>query len=151
MVSPEVLRRFAFFGGLNSAILKELAMLGEEVSIPGDTWIFSEGDEADALYLILSGTIDLKIPYRGGQECADVETLVEGDMTGWSSLVSPHVYTMTAYTAAGVSVVKLDAAGVLDLMDQNPVAGYHLMSQLAQSVSQRLTNLRVRFVSLVES
>lgn len=151
MVSPEVLRRFAFFSGLEPAILKELAMLGEEVAIAGDSWLFNEGDEADVLYLILSGTIDLKIPYRGGQECADVESLVEGDVTGWSALVPPRKYTMSAYTDSGATVVKLDADGVLDLLEQNPVAGYHLMGNLAQSVSQRLTNLRVRFVSLVES
>jgi len=43
MVSPELIRRYPFFGGLTESQLAGIAMIAEEVSFPKGAVIFEEG------------------------------------------------------------------------------------------------------------
>lgn len=151
MISPEVLRRFSLFAGLDPEMFKELAMAGEEVALSAGKWLFEEGDDAVTLFLILSGTVELTINLdEAGERKADLTTLVEGDVTGWSALVEPYVYTLGAKAASDTKVVKLDGEVLREIMAANPEMGLLLMHRLAQALGQRLNNLRVQFVSLTE-
>jgi CRP/FNR family cyclic AMP-dependent transcriptional regulator len=150
MISPEVLRRFTLFAGLEADVFKSLAMAGEEVAVSAGEWLFREGADAEALYLVLEGTVDLKINVNeAGTEQADLSTLVAGDVTGWSALVEPYTYTLGAVATSEARLARLDGAQVRALMDEQPEVGYVLMHQVAQAIGTRLTNLRVRFVSLI--
>ncbi len=150
MISPETLRRFSFFAGVDPALLKEIAMLGEEVSVQAGEWIFHQGDPAEALYIILEGTVDLKMNLdEAGTRQVDACTLVEGDIVGWSALVEPHIYTLRAAAASPTRLAKLDGAGLRNLMARDPATGYWIMQRLAQVLAKRLTNMRVRFASFI--
>jgi hypothetical protein len=46
-------------------------------------------------------------------------------------------------------VARLDGAQLRALMEEQPEVGYTLMHRVAQVIATRLTNLRVRFVSLI--
>lgn len=152
MVSPELLRRFSLFAGLDAGAFKSLAMAGEEITLKAGDWLFHEGDEADALYLILSGSLDLTINLdKEGSRQADLCTLVEGDAVGWSALVEPHTYKLGAVAASDARLIRLDADQLRDLMISRPEVGYMLMHRIAQVIGNRLNNLRVRFVSLIET
>lgn len=150
MISPEVLRRFSLFAGLDPAVFKDLAMAGEEVSLPEGGVLFAEGDMADALYLIAEGSVELKINMdEAGTRQFGLQTLVEGDVVGWSALVEPYHYTLGAEASSDVRLVRLDADMLHEMMDDDPKLAYTLMHRLAQALGERLTNLRVQFVSLV--
>ena len=150
MISPEVLRRFTLFAGLDAEVFKSLAMTGEEATVSVGEWLFHEGAEADALLLILEGTVDLKINVNeAGTEQADLDSLVAGDVAGWSALVEPYIYTLGAVATSDAKVARLDGAQLRALMEGQPEVGYTLMHRVAQAIGTRLTNLRVRFVSLI--
>jgi CRP-like cAMP-binding protein len=152
MVSPELLRRFSLFGGFDPAALQELAMIAEETIIGKDEWLFFEGDEADALYLLLKGTVDLKIALNEeGARYADVTMLVPSDLIGWSALVEPHFYTLDAVAATDSRLLKFDANRLRDWMKQNPGLGLELMTRVARVLASRLTHVRMRLVSLIEA
>ncbi len=152
MISPEILRRFPILAGLEPASYKALAMAGSEVAIKGGEWLFLEGATADAFYLILDGLIDLTINIDERGERRDyISTVGQGQMVGWSALVEPNIYTLNAVAAGPARLVRLDAPAVRALMDDNPAVGYRLMRQLARAIGERLTSLRVQFVSLVKS
>lgn len=150
MISPEALRRFSLFAGLDPAVFKDLAMAGEEIDLPAGAVLFSEGGDADALYLISDGTVELKINMdEAGTRQFGLQTLVAGDVVGWSALVEPYRYTLSAAANTPVRLVRLDAGALHELMDADLELAYTLMHRLAQALGQRLTNLRVQFVSLV--
>ncbi|MBN1964615.1 MAG: cyclic nucleotide-binding domain-containing protein [Anaerolineae bacterium] len=151
MISPEVLRRFALFGGLDPALFKELAMLGEEVDLEAGDWLFQEGENADSLYLVLEGQIDLTIRYGEDDDpqYEDLDQLVTGDFVGFSALVEPYVFTLGASAATDARLVQLDAEGLRQFFAVHGEAGYRVMMQLAKGIGERLNNMRVRFVSLV--
>jgi CRP/FNR family cyclic AMP-dependent transcriptional regulator len=150
MISPEKLRRFPLFAGIDPVLFKDIAMAGEEVTFDEGEWLFIEGDNADALYLVLGGSLELKIDLNeDGTRRADLSTLVEGSVAGWSALVDPYVYTLSAVATTTVQAVHLDAVKLRQLMDANPLLGYQIMKQLAKVLGERLTNMRIQFVSLI--
>ena len=149
MVSPEVLRRHSLFAGIDPALFRDLAMTADEVALQAGEWFFEEGDEADALYLLESGKIDLKIDLDNtGDQRADLNTLVAGEVFGWSALVEPYIYTLGAIAATDVKAIRLNGLSLRQMMASNPEMGYTIMTQLAAALGERLTNLRVQFVSM---
>jgi CRP-like cAMP-binding protein len=151
MISPEMLRRFALFAGLDAAVFKDIAMLSEEVVLDAGDWLFHDGDEASALYLIIKGKVDLKLSLDAERtRLIDVSTMVEGDVVGWSALIEPYTYTLDAIASTQVQLAKLDAHRLIELMEAKPEIGFQIMRQLAKVIGNRLTDLRVRFVSLID-
>ena len=148
MVSPEILRRFPFFGGLDDAFIEQLAMITDEITLADGVWLFHEGDKADAFYIVLRGTVQLKARLPRAQY-ADLDLLVEGDVVGWSAICSPGFYTLSAFTGDGARLLRLDGKATRELMLERPEMGFELMCHAAGEIGKRLTDLRNRFVSIV--
>jgi CRP-like cAMP-binding protein len=150
MISIEQIRRFPLFGGLEFHALKAIAMAGQDSTVDAGTWLFVEGEEAEAFYLILNGTIDLKMSMNAKQiEQADLERLTEYEGFGWSALVNPYVYTLSAYVAEDTRLLAINAEKLRSLMDQHVDVGYMLTTRMAEIIRERLTNMHTRFVSLI--
>jgi CRP/FNR family cyclic AMP-dependent transcriptional regulator len=151
MISPELLRRYDLFAGLDPAVFKQIAMIGEEVDLAEGDLLFEEGKDADAFFLVVKGTIDIKMNLdEEGNRRLDVGTLIEGDITGWSALVPPYVYTLNAEAVTPVTVARLEADAFRALLDENCCElGYPIMTQLTRVLGERLNNIRVQFVSLI--
>lgn len=151
MISPETLRRFPLFGGLEFKSIQVLAMASKEVTIPQGEWLFHEREEADAIYVILSGKVDLRMAINSeGAHTAVIDHLVEGDPLGWSALVEPFTYTASALVTEDARLVRLSAEDIRNLMEEYPSVGYRLMDRLSRIIRDRLVNIRTRFVSLTE-
>ena len=150
MISPETLRRYPFFAGLQAAAFKDIAMLGDDITLEPGEWLFHEGDDATYLFLIEEGSIDLKVKLGGpAARYADLETLVPGEIVGWSALIEPYVFTLGAVATSHARLIRLDAAALQALMDKDCEVGYALAKNLALVLSQRLSNLRTQFVSMM--
>ena len=59
MISPEVLRRYQLFGSLSDEQLQAIASIAKEEEWAAGEVIFEIDGPADALYLLMEGSIDL--------------------------------------------------------------------------------------------
>jgi CRP-like cAMP-binding protein len=59
MISPELLRRYPFFAFLDEAQLQAVAMLSEESEVEDGAPVFESGKPAEALCLLIEGSLDL--------------------------------------------------------------------------------------------
>ena len=149
MISPETLRRYPLFAGLDEEVLKQIAMLGDEQAVKAEAWLFREGDDAQTLYLVLDGAVSLTINMdEKGERVEEVSTHGTGEVLGWSALVDPYTYTLGAQAAQDTRVAAIDALALRNLMDENPEAGYRCLQNVAKAMGERLVNLRVQFISL---
>src|SRR4051812_1085526 len=57
MVSIEILRQVSCFDGLEQDQLSAIARLTEMRSLAKDAFLFREGDRAEALYILVSGSL----------------------------------------------------------------------------------------------
>ncbi len=100
MISPEVLRRYPYFASIDDESLKAVAVIADEKSISAGTRIFHEADPADTLNIVVQGEVEIQY-ILGSGEHRTVDTLVEGDILGWSALIEPYKYTAVGTAKKG--------------------------------------------------
>jgi CRP/FNR family cyclic AMP-dependent transcriptional regulator len=152
MVSPEILRRYPFFGKLTTDQLKAVAMITEEVYFTKDTTLFEEGQPATYFYLLMEGEVD--IFYRSEKESNRQQrkellagVIDSGDVFAISGLIEPYVYTATARTANDIRALRIDAPAMRELMGTKCEMGYALMHQIAKAAMERLWYTRVQLAA----
>ena len=122
MISPELLRRFPFFGFLDETQLKAVAMLSEELEVEKDTTLFETDQSAVALYVMVEGSIDqnYKVIDRDDPKIVKeffISELNPGDIFGLSALLEPFKHTMTAKVLAPSKVIRIEASGLRALSE----------------------------------
>lgn len=152
MVSPETLRRYPLFAKQSHYMLKEIAMLSDEVELEAGEWLFHEGDEATRVYLVLDGSVSLTMYLHlngQGQHIEATSPLGKGEMAGWSSLVKPHIYTLGAQAEKKTRLLVIDAVPLRELLDDNPAYGYYLLKNVSEVLGDRLTSKCIQLLSIV--
>lgn len=152
MISPEVLRRYSFFSFLDDESIRKMAMLAEEVEFGAGDSIFVTGDQADFLYLLTEGDVNLcyyvvdsTVSHKSKE--FSVGEVNPGEPFGLSSLLGKKAFTAKAGTKNGCKCIQLDAKNTLKLAEEYPQMGYRLMQQLAKAAFERLDHVRVQFVA----
>lgn len=147
MASAEQLADLMPFSRLTAAQLSAVASAGRAVTFPSGATIFTEGKDASGCWLIQSGQVALstEVPGRGQ---VVVQTLGPGDLLGWSWLVPPHHWHVTATAGTSVSAIEFDTQRLLALADADPAMGYPLSLGLFQVVLARLQHTRSRLLDL---
>lgn len=152
MVSPELLRRYPFFGALDDRQLKAVAMITEELSFEAGETLFDINQPAEALYLLAEGSVELY--YVVADEFDPtlrkefyVSDISPGEVVGISALIEPYQYTSTVRAASASRVVRVEGGGLRALCELDCKLGYSLIRQLAKTALERLHDTRVQLVA----
>ena len=152
MISPELLHRYSFFGGLENGHLKSLAIIAQEELLPSDMTICQEGQRAETLYFLEEGSVVL---YYTGSE-TDIENFKDGIPVGEinpgepfsvSALIEPHILTSTARTSKPSRVIKFEAKALHKLYKNDRRLAYILTHQAAKAVIERLLSTRIQLAA----
>ena len=156
MVTVEMLKRFSLLTYLPRENLGELMEICEI-----ETWdvgeIFAnEGEPVDKLRLVLLGRAALnkriQLGRHGSVRRAVVTIIGPGGAVGWSTLVAPHIFTLSGVCLEPCKFIALDAQALRGLMEENPRVAHRLMSGTAELVGARLrdmTGMLTYFLSIV--
>jgi CRP/FNR family transcriptional regulator, cyclic AMP receptor protein len=143
MISPEVLRRYAYFAGIGEEGLKQISMIAEEKSITAGTRVFNEGDTAAHMLLIVRGEINIEF-LLGDGELRVIDSMADGDLLGWSSLIEPYKMTANGTAAKNTDLIRIDAVKLRQLCEKDRSLGYCLMLQIAKLLAHRLEGANVQ-------
>lgn len=146
MVSPELLRRYPYFAKVSEETLKQIAMLAEERSYPAGMQLFSQGDPADYLNIIMEGEVQIQYELGSGEK-RTVDTLVAGDILVWSALIEPYRTTAIGRTSKPTKVIAIKAKPLRELCDRDPMVGYQLTKEIAKLLAHRLESARVQLAA----
>ena len=127
--------------GLSSVEAGQVLELGTRLIVPSGTELFRLGDPADRLFLTESGRIRLTLPMqvRGREEDIFVEERSPGQTVGWSALIPPYRFTLTATAPLlDAAVIALPREALREYLAANPAAGYKIALNLAVVIGHRL-------------
>jgi len=147
MISPELLRRYPYFGGVSEESLKRVAMIADEVTVPAGKRMFNTGDPATHLYIIVKGEVNIQYELGNGER-RTVDTLVDGDLLVWSAIVEPYKATAEGTTPKPTHLIGISAPQLRQLCDQDPLLGYRLSAQVAKLLAHRLEGARVQLAAV---
>ncbi len=158
MISPELIRRYPFFAGLNHHYTLTLAQCADELSVEPGHCFFQEGDELNKLYLILEGTVAIVIDVpdraleqplawqlkgRLNSRGITVSTVGTGEVFAWSALIPPHKATAGAKAITPCRVIALDCEELQPIFEDDCKLAYLMTLKAAQIVRERLRDMRI--------
>jgi toluene monooxygenase system ferredoxin subunit len=151
MALVDTLKSSELFGGLEVSHLEEVANLCRGSSYRKGETIFNEGDEAKEIYILADGRVALEMEVRPLPDRPSIPTAVEvateGETLGWSALVEPYVYTLSARCMTNCRVLAINGDMLRGIMADDLYLGYKLMKLLTKIISLRLAHTRLRLIS----
>lgn len=134
----------------NEDELNKLGAIAVEESYSAGTQMYQKGDEARNLFLIKAGKIVLFMDKCMGQQKTPmqvtVDMIIQGEAMGWSAVVEPYIYTLSALCIDDVELISFDAFALRKLMTDDCALGLKLMQAIAKTIATRLTHTRIILV-----
>ena len=135
--------------GLNPEQAAEVLALGKRLLIPSGAELFHLGADAESLFVVQRGRVRLTLPMqvRGHDEDVLVEERAPGQTVGWSALIPPYRFTLTATAPLETEVITLTRDALREHFVVRPAVGQALLLNLAAVVGQRLQLFQTMWLS----
>jgi CRP-like cAMP-binding protein len=146
----ELLAGSPFFEGFDPQDLAELAGHASVVTFQAGQRVFAEAEPATALFLLVSGAVELSFATRADKEGPGlaVQTVTHaGYPIGWSAMVEPYSYRATATALQPTRLLALDRDVLERQAKAHPRFGVALMRAILGVVGDRLRGTRLRLVA----
>lgn len=151
MTVKQVLRECALFSALNDDELMLIASSTEEKQYDAGATIFQAGDSASELLVIEEGKVAVQMTLLQEQEHlarkVTIDVTGKNEVLGWSAIVEPYTYTLTAVCLQKVLVISINGLEIRQLLQDNHKIGYQVLKGLIKIVASRLNETRQVLVS----
>jgi CRP-like cAMP-binding protein len=134
---------------LSAAQIEALAEHGRMAVFKEGEPLFDQDTVAHSLFVVASGRLAIRLATPSGRVIEVVEVGQYG-ISGWSSIVAPHVYVAEATALEDSAVVAISADEVEAILLREPEAAYQVMKKLAGLVSARLRDLKEELIEVLE-
>ena len=143
MITTDVISQFSLFKGLSDSLLKEIAAIGKEISAKKGEYVFREGEKADQLHFLVSGSIALCVKLTSKPEHVTVSFVGKPyESFGWSGVVPPYHYTSSAICEEDSQILVVPGEKFMQILEKHPEAGFIVMRRIAEIIADRLRNSR---------
>jgi len=142
MVSTDWLKKTELFGTLSESQLNILLSHSSEESLPEGKIIFHQGEEANHLYLLIEGMVDLSVKTGEKVDFLTSKIEKEGSAFGIPSLIEPFRYNVTATCLKPSKILIIHAGRVKTEMERDPKMGMEIMKKLVTIYFNRLNEMR---------
>jgi CRP-like cAMP-binding protein len=144
----EVLKDADLFQGFSLDGLGKLSAIARSRSLSKGDYLFLLGDNAECLYVVTKGTVDLCLPMTVGGVVKDitVETAGAGRALGWSAVVKPYRFTLSARASEPADVIGFPRADLEQLIKASPELGIRFLANLSELVGLRLLTFQALWV-----
>jgi CRP-like cAMP-binding protein len=126
--------------GLPDGEAERVLALGKRMVLTTGAELFHLGDTADSIYVVSRGRLRLTLPMqvRSREEDILVEERSSGQTVGWSALIPPHRFTLTALAPLETEVIALRRDALNGYFAEHPETGYAVSFNLSCVIGERL-------------
>lgn len=148
----EQLTRFSIFRGLTDGELTTLGKMCRGVQFKAGEQIFQAEEDAKHLYLLLEGKAELRfhVVYYHASVEVTLEKASGDDILGWSALVPPYKYTLSAYAIEDCSLLQISQADIFGLCENDNHLCAVLKGNVAGIVGQRFHALQQMLIKEIQ-
>ena len=133
-----VLSGMPLFQGLDPAVLRQIAVVAEWLSLPGGATLFRAGERPDAFYVVLSGCLGVFRPDRA--EAQPMGRVVAGGTVGEMGIISGRPRTAHVVALRDTELARLSRESFDRVFGQHPDA----MLRIARLTVDRLESSQSR-------
>lgn len=110
-----------------------------KISVPANTRIFNQGDDADKMFFLIKGEVQILRKNGGGSEC-EIATLADGETFGEMGILTEQGRSASAVTKINSYFYTLDKSDFSFCIAETP----ELQKQLNKLASQRIDDLSIK-------
>lgn len=121
--------------GLDKQFIQKLINTSMKETHPKGFMLFQEGDPADFFFIMVKGSIRLKL---GNSDRTTYLINHAGEAFGWSSLVGLEKYSSSAEFLQETMVMRFAKEFVHEVTEDDPVNGMEFYKRLARMLGNRL-------------
>ncbi|MDX1709473.1 MAG: cyclic nucleotide-binding domain-containing protein [Desulfobacterales bacterium] len=159
MPQKNLLAGFSFFSDVEADALEAIALKGAVLKFNAQDVIFQVDEPATHFYGLLEGEIDLILIFKDRVLKTDIEyeeaiqativdeekeiivdTVSQGQVFGWASLVGPSKRTVKAQCSQNCRVIAIPADSLKAMIEKDHTLGYTIMHRLCDIIAKRLRN-----------
>ncbi len=145
MTLRETLKKVEAFQKLTDDELAAIETFCTEKTFSKGQLLFKEGAKAEHLHVVAEGLVDLRfeMPARETSEEHTLSSMGENRLIGWSSLIPPYKYKLSAYCAYKTCrIIEVDSDRLLNYLSDHPEIGYRVLSSMLKVVGERFQTLQ---------
>ncbi len=145
MSGLDFLKKVDIFKGLDQDQLIAVNKGGREKEYNYGDRLFAEGENADRIWLVVDGQVDLRfdLPGRPTSEENTVFSINSPRTLGWSSFVPPFKYALSAYSATkSCKILQILKEHLLECFEKDPRMGLMFMTNVAAITSSHFDQLQ---------
>lgn len=141
------LKDHPFFRDFSNEDLEFIAGCGKNIVFKEGEKVAEEGSNADMFYLIRHGrfAIETAVPGKPPLVC---QTLVDGNICGWSWLFEPHEWTFDVTALEDTRVIALNGKCLREKIQSETRLGYLLLKKFSEVVANRLKHTRLQLMDI---
>jgi len=134
---------FAYlFKDLDEGQMAKIRAIGKEIAVKSGQQIFREGQEANGVYIVRQGSVELLTVIEKEIELPISILREPGDTFGTSALVPPYRYSLSARCVEEGTLFSMETKAVRKLAAEEHDIGCKIMTNLAAHFLERLKETR---------
>jgi CRP-like cAMP-binding protein len=141
------LAKAPLFRHLASEHLQAVSGCAAQEAHPAEELLLRQGEQADALYLLLSGSASLELEVPGRAPLV-IATLGAGELVGASWVLSTSRVQFDVRARTALEVIRFDVACLQARFDADPALGHAFCRRFLAVVAERLQATRLQLMDL---
>lgn len=136
----QLLKQAELFDGFDDEAIARVSEIGRPKTLRAGEYLFLLGEDAANFYLVVRGRVVLCFPMPVGGDVKDVsvESVGNGQALGWSALVKPYRFTLSARATEPTEVVSFARRSLMELCESEPRLGRVFFMRLSELIGIRL-------------
>ncbi len=148
----ELLKRARIFEGCTPQHLEDIGKICERVTFKEGERIFEAKAPAEYFYIVSEGVVNLCCNvnhYNALSELA-FERNHKGEAFGWSALVEPYTYTLSAIAVRDSELLKISGMKIKKMSTNDHHFGFLLLGNLTQIIGERFALVQQALIEEIQ-
>ncbi len=133
------LRESTPFGDASPGLLARTAAIARAARYPAGARIYSAGDDADDIFVVVSGRVEhVFTPEVGARD--PLKRMTRGGVFGWAGLLLGQTKRLATVTATEpTEVLRIDTEALVALLESEPLDGGRVMERFVGMIQREFT------------
>ena len=149
-MQTEQLASHEIFQMLRPEQVNVISSAAEEIHLRSGDTVFRRGEPADYFFAVLDGQVALRLEQAGGVSVL-IDEATAGAIFGSCVCLQIDTYTLSAHCTADTRLLKIRAATLKKLMDEDLVMGYAVQTMISRAYFKRYVDTMRKLQAIIRS
>lgn len=137
-VRKQILAKSILFRGMRPWQIRQFILSGTMADYEENEYVFHQGDVSNALYMVLSGKVQVCMPAEDNNSCNVMEQFVPGDVFGDVALFAGLPRKSHAITEEPTTLLVLSREAIENTTRRRPLIAARIFQNLTMDISRRM-------------